>query len=288
MPVDIHRFFLNSPQFKKLEGKDYLLIEYKCPIEIENFQLWIDSHMITYVICGKKDWIAPDQMYEINGGDALFIKKGVYTTKQYFESDYCVVLFLINDDFIKRFVTENPNLISKQRPLSPSNSIFRIDVNDSFESLVLSVFNYLKQGQSIPKELVDIKFKELLFNLILNPKNNRIADFFLDVSQNDKTDLEYTMLKNFRFDLSMEEFARLSGRSLSTFKREFTNHFRTTPGKWLNEKRLSHAKSLLINSSLNINEVCFDCGFKNASHFIRLFKQRFSLPPNQFRQKYSS
>lgn len=163
------------------------------------------------------------------------------------------------------------------------DTIFEIDVSDSLESLIHSVFNYLKEGGDIPKSLVEIKFKELMFNIILNPKNRKLVQYFGSLNQGSKTDLEYTLLKNFQHDLSMEDFAKLCGRSLSTFKRDVKAFFNETPGNFLKNKRLEFAKSLLKSSDLSVNEVCYECGFKNPSHFNKIFKAKYQLPPKQYR-----
>ena len=61
MIVDVYEFFKQYPTQNKLIGSDYLFIEYKCPINVEEFELWAESHMITYVVNGKKDWISPEK-----------------------------------------------------------------------------------------------------------------------------------------------------------------------------------------------------------------------------------
>jgi len=281
MIVDVYEYFKEHPGYNKLVGSDYLLVEYKCPINVEDYQLWTESHLITYVINGRKDWFAKDKTYAIKGGDALFIRKGVYSTRQYFEVDYCVILFFINDNFIKNFISENALKISEQEE-TVHDQIFEIDVNASFESLILSIFNYLKEGD-IPGNLVEIKFRELLFNIVLNSKNKKLAYFFHSLGKSGKSDMAYTMRKNFQYDLKMEDFAKLCGRSLSTFKRDFKDYFEQTPGNWIKNERLEYAKSLLINSGLTVNEVCYESGFKNAAHFNKIFKQKYALPPKQYR-----
>ncbi|MDU8885601.1 AraC family transcriptional regulator [Yeosuana sp. MJ-SS3] len=284
MIVDLFEYFKKNPKYNKVAGDDYLIVEYKCPINSEEFQLWTETNMITYVISGKKDWIAPDKKYEITSGDALFIRKGVYTTKQYFEVDYCVMLFFITDDFIRNFIKElNPDSSLINNTEFPQ--IFEIAVNDSFQSLILSVFNYLKQGNEIPKELIEMKFKELLFNIVLNPQNHNLTKYFKSLEQVTKVNYEQIMHKNFQYDLKLEDFAKLCNTSLSTFKREFKNHFGDTPANWLKHKRLKYATSLLNNTSLQINEICYESGFKNASHFNKVFKQKYAITPNQFRLK---
>jgi len=107
--------------------------------------------------------------------------------------------------------------------------------------------------------------------------------------KNNKTgiDLETVMSENYLYNLKVEEFAKLCGRSLSAFKREFKNIFNTTPSRWIKSKRLENARALLIESDLNINQICYDCGFINSSHFIKSFKEKYRLPPHQFRSNNS-
>ena len=100
-----------------------------------------------------------------------------------------------------------------------------------------------------------------------------------------KINIEAVMLSNFQYNLNISEFAILSGRSLSTFKRDFQSHFSTTPSLWLKNKRLEYAKELLLENKLNVNEICYEIGFINSSHFIKAFKKKYLLPPNKFKQK---
>jgi len=53
------------------------------------------------------------------------------------------------------------------------------------------------------------------------------------------------MESNFRFNLSVERFAYLTGRSLSSFKKDFEELFHDTPGKWLIRRRLKEAYTLI-------------------------------------------
>ncbi len=99
----------------------------------------------------------------------------------------------------------------------------------------------------------------------------------------DGIDLEKVMSENFLYNLKVEEFAKLCGKSLSAFKRDFKDIYNTSPSRWIKTKRLEHAKKLLIETNLNINQICYDCGFINTSHFIKSFKKQYHRPPLQFR-----
>ena len=217
MTIDVHKYFLKHPKYNKLIGDDYLFVEYKCPLEVENFKLWTDTPVLNYVISGKKDWTALEKTYTVNQGDALFIKQGVYNTKQYFENEYCVMLFFLSEDFIRRFLKQYEHSIPTHNTTSSDNQIFSIDVGDALNALFLSVFNYMNQGRELPKDLIEMKFNELLFNIALNPANGDLISYFKSLQQIDKSNLKTIMMKNFHCDLKLEEFAQLCGRSLSTF-----------------------------------------------------------------------
>lgn len=281
--INAYEYFKNHPKFNKLIGDDFLFVEYKCPINIEEYQLWIENHLITYVISGKKDWITSKYTHKLSAGDALFVRKGVYTTRQYLESEYCVMLFFINNKFIKRFISENPSFKRELNHKLEHKQIFDISTNDAFSTLIQSIFHYLKQGEEIPKELVEIKLKELLFNIALNANNKELLFFFNSIVQSTKSTIENIMIENFQYDLKIADLAKLSGKSLSSFKREFKESFNTTPSRWLINKRIDHSKTLLLGTNLTVSEVGYECGFKNNSHFIQAFKKKAKVTPKRFR-----
>ena len=278
--INAYEYFKHHPKFNKLVGNDFLFVEYKCPLNIEEYQLWIENHLITYVISGKKDWISAKETHQLKAGDTLFVRKGVYTTRQYLESDYCVMLFFINDNFIKRFINDNPTFKRELNHKKEHNQIFDITTNEVFKTLIESIFQYLNQGVEIPRELVEIKFKELLFNIVLDSNNKELLFFFNSIAQNTKANIENIMMENFQYDLKIADFAKLCGKSLSSFKREFKACFNTTPSRWIINKRLEHSKMLLLGTDLNISQVGYECGFKNNSHFIQAFKKKSRVTPN--------
>jgi len=98
-----------------------------------------------------------------------------------------------------------------------------------------------------------------------------------------RADMEENMLSNFKFNLKLEDYAKLCNRSLSSFKRDFSKHFGTTPSKWLKNKRLDYAKTLLKDTDLNVNQIVFECGFQNNSHFIKSFKELYHTTPHKYR-----
>ena len=283
MIVDIHEFIKKHPKNNKLLGRDFLFVEYKCPLKIEEIQLLTKYNLISYVIKGKKDWMTASETRHLVAGNALFIRKGVYRTKQYFDEEYCVMLFFINDDFIKNFIDENIQFKKDVKVEQKDKHFFKVNTDDSFKTLIDSMFHYLNHIEKIPKNLVINKFSELLFNIVLNSKNKIILDHFNLINQNSKSNIRQIMEGNYQYDLKIDGFAKLCNKSLSSFKRCFKDEFNSTPAKWLKQKRLETAKILLTDATLKISQVGYACGYNNSSHFIRIFKDEYGLTPNQFK-----
>ncbi|MHA4739958.1 helix-turn-helix domain-containing protein [Dyadobacter sp. MSC1_007] len=106
-------------------------------------------------------------------------------------------------------------------------------------------------------------------------------------ADHEKTSLRDVMENNYLHNMSLKEYARIANRSLATFKREFKTLFDTTPGKWLIAKRLDYALLMLYKTRKNINEITFESGFENTSHFSRVFKERFGTSPLNYRKRQS-
>ncbi|WP_444243595.1 helix-turn-helix domain-containing protein [Elizabethkingia anophelis] len=80
---------------------------------------------------------------------------------------------------------------------------------------------------------------------------------------------------NYMFNVSVESFAKLTGRSLSVFKRDFEKVFSSSPKKWLRNKRLEEAYYLIKHKKQKPTDIYLDLGFENLSHFYFSFKQKF-------------
>lgn len=67
--------------------------------------------------------------------------------------------------------------------------------------------------------------------------------------------------------------------------RDFKKYLKTSPLQYLNNVRLEHAKELLTNTSLHVNEISYQIGFENTNHFIQLFKKEVGMTPTIYRKK---
>ena len=281
---DSYKHFLETPGYNKIIGEDYLIVEFKCPIKEELFTAWSECHSVVYVLSGQKKWITPADEYLVKENQSIFVRKGAFKNQQYFEEGFCVLMFFMKDDFIKRCVKED---ISREttalKKINHPDFVYRINVSESLNTLYHSFFSYLKQGDKVPEKIMELKFREMLLNICTDQNNSDIKNVLYTLSQNANGAIEQIMEEQYIYNLKVDEFARLCGKSISSFKREFKKVYTTTPGKWLLTKRLYLARNLILNTDFTVQQICYDCGFESDSHFIRTFKNQFGKTPKQWR-----
>jgi AraC-like DNA-binding protein len=121
---------------------------------------------------------------------------------------------------------------------------------DAFvKSYFQSLLPYVEQSEKTSKKLAAIKTNEAI-ELLLHLKPS-LKSFLFDFSEPYKIDLEKFMLQNYHYNVPIEHFAKLTGRSLAAFKRDFGHIFQTSPRKWLQEKRLKEAYHLINKKNEN-------------------------------------
>ena len=141
---------------------------------------------------------------------------------------------------------------------------------------------YFGQAQTVEESLVKIKLLELLFYLLRF--YNQILILVLDIKENYRVDVTHAVEENMLNSLSLSQLAVLSGRSLSSFRRDFLSIYKMPPSQWIRQKRLEKAKELLQSTNMTISDICYTTGFENIAHFSRLFKSQFTHSPSAYRQ----
>ncbi|QKF81763.1 helix-turn-helix domain-containing protein [Halarcobacter ebronensis] len=83
---------------------------------------------------------------------------------------------------------------------------------------------------------------------------------------------------------SLKMIAHQSAINEYKLKKGFKKLFGNTVFGFLQEYRLNEAKKILMNNEININEVSYMVGYKNVSHFSKIFKEHFGLTPAQVKK----
>lgn len=281
--INIYDFAYDNRLFRQFKVTDLLFTEYKCLEEESVFKVWSHHNYFVYVLSGKKRWKTLQAEYMIYAGDAIFVKKGANIIHKFFEEDFCALIIFVPDPFIKDVIQDNFVSPPKDTDKNP-DTVIPLHLDGVLSTYFQSLFAYFLHREAPPKNLLEIKFKELILNLISSRQNHPLCYHFKSLCFESKTSLREIMESNFAYNLSLEEFARLSSRSLTTFKRDFIEIYHTSPGKWLLQKRLKYSKYLLETTDKSISELAFESGFENTSHFIKVFRQTFGTTPLQFKK----
>ena len=246
----------------------------------ERGTFFLEQHLLYVVLggsvkltCGRQTWtVGKNEMILLRRAQSVSYEKQGSEETGLFESQ----LFAINDELLKDFLT------SQQVQIPQMTEELGAQVSPMSDRLVASCWSlspYFNDPSQVNPGLLRLKVMELLYNVMDCSKN--IFRQMLQLRQPVKTDIHRVVEENYTSPISLDELAYLSGRSLSSFKREFQNIYGESPARWIREKRLSKAQQMLRSSSLSVADVAYSLGFENPTHFSRIFKQQYGYAPSQ-------
>jgi AraC family transcriptional regulator, exoenzyme S synthesis regulatory protein ExsA len=275
-------------ELKQFSCKDLLFLMIECPPDFKKSEDWAQHNCFIHVLSGVNRMYTRNGSWHLEPGSTVFLKKGVIGLEKLVPIPTCALMFYVPDDYIRSFIKENSALI----PTTAKTKDFKDQVIPIHDTPVLNAFydsvaTYFSSGTQLSEHLVELKFKELLLNIVTNEKNLSLTEYFFYLGHSRFDDLQDVMETNCFYNLHLEEYARLCHRSLSTYKRDFQVAFGIAPGKWLHEKRLERACHLLQHTEKTIADVVLESGFINITHFDRVFKKHFGIPPLKYRRQFS-
>jgi AraC-like DNA-binding protein len=214
-------------------------------------------------------------------GEMLLIRKnqlGEITKTAPDGEDYETIVIILKEDMLRKIALEEQIEIGGKYTGQPN---LLIPGNDFLHGYFQSVIPYVRSSEEkIAASLGMLKVREGV-QLLLHTMPG-LKEFLFDFSEPHKIDLEKFMLSNFHFNVPVERFAQLTGRSLAGFKRDFQKTFGGSPRQWLQEKRLTEARHLIEKKNRKSSDIYLDLGFESLSHFSHSFKKKFGKAPTEW------
>ena len=247
------------------------------------FEQFVPEHVLAYQIAGETQIYFQQGVMVLGKGQFLLGRRNQFAKSMKVpgsDTEYKCLSVILSVERLRQYGLENN--ISCGGKYHGAKNIF-LEPNPFLTGYFASILPYADQWDKASKKMAAIKVNEAI-ELLLQLRPD-LHSFLFDFSDPHKTDLEEFMLKNFQYNVPIGHFAKLSGRSLTNFKRDFSETFKTSPAKWLKNKRLSEAYFLIKQKSQKPAEIYLNLGFENLSHFYSAFKQRFGLTPAQINTK---
>ncbi|WP_165444922.1 AraC family transcriptional regulator [Gracilibacillus phocaeensis] len=151
--------------------------------------------------------------------------------------------------------------------------------------------NELFNGRNMFDELTKIRELEWMVNWIVK----EVIKPYVEVLKN-RMDIEMKQTiekvvqyleEHYMEDVSLETCAEIIGVNAYTLSKSFKKILHINFIDYLTNLRIQHAKELLLNTEMKINEVAESVGYRQ-SYFNRIFKKHVGLPPSQYRKIQSS
>jgi len=228
---------------------------------------------LLYLESGTLELQFAHSKYVANAGSIILIRKNelVKALKLPDESGQpckSVNIFL-TPETLKKYAAQNKIELKHRHT---GGSLVDVSKSKFVRAYFQSLLPYFNQPEKLNPTLASLKTTEAI--ALLLGYDQRLEEMIFDLSEPFKIDLKKFINQNFIYNISISEFARLTGRSLSTFKRDFRNIFDNTPERWLKDRRLAEAK-LLIEIGQRPVDIYYRVGFENFSHFSTAYKEKF-------------
>lgn len=269
-------------------------------------QRFIPEHMFIRILSGNMQIDTVNNSYTLIPGDTILLKRnqlikavklppenGKFAAVTVFfdqlvlkeytrENKISVPLTSSNESMENSFISEkktgdlNEDKIAGTQPNNTQQVMF-LQHSLLYESYATSLTAY--QEGSANNGLTGLKVKEaLMLMLHLDPE---AAKLLFDFREPEKAELKTFMNTHFKFNVHIRHLAYLTGRSLATFKRDFSKTFSSSPNKWLQERRLKEAHYLMKEKGMKVTEVYLEVGFEDLSHFSFAFKKAYGKAPSR-------
>jgi AraC-like DNA-binding protein len=245
----------------------------------------VQDHSLSYLISGEIEFYTNAGTLLAKPGTIGFVKRNELVKSLKIpgpNGQPCKSISIwLDQESLRRFSSEN-NM--------KSNGVYKgasmIQLSDEFiKGYFNSLLPYFDHPTQLTKSLAKLKTNEAI-ELLLR-YDLTLKDLLFDFSEPNKIDLEAYMNQNYKYNVSLKQFAKLTGRSLATFKRDFQKIFRIPPQKWLLNKRLQEAHFLIAERKQKPSDAYIEAGFENLSHFSSSFKQLFGYNPSSLIGQYA-
>ena len=240
---------------------------------------YASTHAITVVIRGQLK-IEPYERkcFFVHPKQMVFLPKGLYLISDIIpeKGAFEALVFFFSEEVISGFLRGFSPRIAPKVGSSPLVMPFSERLQ-KFADNLLDLYSETAPN----KKITTAKLQEMLYLLSQEKEGQPFMDRLTNLKNRTRRGIRDFMAVNYDKPLGVEDYAYLTGRSISTFRRDFKRQFQISPKQWLIDHRLEKAYQLLTNGESNVTQTAFQVGYENLSHFIKAFQKKYQISPKQ-------
>lgn len=261
------------PLFVSSAGTYHLLTRPKLPTHRPKGRL---DYQLLYVASGKAHFYFHGEEEIVPAGNMVLYRPKEEQRYYYYGVDRTEVYWV-------HFTGNNVKNILRKYGIPEKEHVIHTGTSLDYKKIYLQMIQELKLARPFYEEVLAHQL-EYLFVLIsrLQGKKPRTKNSFL-MDEMDQSVAYFH--SNYNRAISIEEYARERGMSVSWFIRNFKDYTGSTPTQYLLSLRISNAQSLLESTSCNVTEIAEIVGYDNPLYFSRLFKKQCGVSPREFRRQ---
>ncbi|MEN5054548.1 helix-turn-helix domain-containing protein [Sphingobacterium kitahiroshimense] len=240
------------------------------------------EHVLVYLYSGEQIIVDGNKRTTIKAGECAFVRRNHRLT-MYKNSKgnelYKGISLTFNRSILREFYSKFDKAYLPKKVVISDKNVVKIEPSPAITSLFQSLTPYFDENIKPTDGVTHLKLLEGIYALLDN--SDIFYPILFDFTDPWKIDILEFLNNHYMDDLTMEQIAAYTGRSLATFKRDFQKVSNLSPQKWLIKKRLEAAYVKLKEEGKKVQEVYVEVGFKNPSHFSTAFKKQYGVPPTE-------
>lgn len=240
-----------------------------------------------YMLAGEMQYQFDDEHINIPTNYSLFlncIHSGSRIHNSNLNTNGELVIVTFHPDILKKiYERELPLLLQQPRNAISNLASERINNDFLIQKYIEGLLFYFENPSLINDDILILKLKEII--LLLSQTRNAetiqvvLSQLFSPATYTFKQIIE----ANLFLQVGVEDLARKTNLSVSSFKREFAKLYNDTPANYIKTQRLEKAADLLLASDNRITDIAFECGFNDLANFTKSFHDKYGATPTQYR-----
>lgn len=265
--------------------------------QAEKVELTFHSPVLASMIRGKKVMHLPKtSSFDFFPGESVIVPANETMCIDFPEAHthnptQCLAL-AIAPDTIKQMT----NHLNERMPLIDNKNGWQFDeanfflTNDSaINQLIARLIYIFTENNSAKEVFANLVMQELVIRLMqTRAREMLLVNYQPLVNTNRLAHVAKYVEDHLHEPLTIRELANQACMSEPTFFRCFRQELGMTPVEFINQRRIQFAKRLLKTTNQSLADICFVCGYKNVTYFLKIFKKAVGQTPAQYRKQVIS